>query len=53
VATIPIVRLADDVEKTIASKMDKAVSLREEANELENALSERAERVIDEFLHGT
>jgi type I restriction enzyme, S subunit len=52
VATIPIVRLADDVEKTIATKMEKAVSLRAEADELENALGERAEGVIDEFLHG-
>lgn len=51
VATIPVVRLANDVENAIADRMEKAVSLRAEADETEDALAARAEQVIDEFLH--
>jgi hypothetical protein len=51
VATIPVVRLGDDFEKTIATKMEESVSLRAEAEELENVLALRAEKVLDDFLH--
>ncbi|MGH9674675.1 MAG: hypothetical protein ACRD44_15965, partial [Bryobacteraceae bacterium] len=51
VATIPIVRLDKSVEREIADRMEKAVQLRGEADEVENAIAERAEGVIDEFLH--
>jgi hypothetical protein len=51
VATIPVVRLPENVENSIADRMEKAVSLRAEADEIENALAARAEQVIDNFLH--
>ena len=53
VATIPVVRLAEEVENAIADRMEKAVSLRAEADEIENTLAARAEQVIDDFLHAT
>jgi len=31
--------------------MEKAVALRAEADELENAMAERADKLIDDFLH--
>ncbi|MGD0201858.1 MAG: hypothetical protein ABSD27_14010 [Bryobacteraceae bacterium] len=51
VATIPVVRLAEEVENAIADRTEKAVSLRAEADEIENASAARAEQVIDDFLH--
>jgi hypothetical protein len=52
VATVPVVRLAPDVEDEIADRMEKAVALRAEADDLENALAAHAEQVVEEFLHG-
>jgi type I restriction enzyme, S subunit len=51
VATIPVVRLGDKIEDSIADRMEKAVALRAEADELETAIASRAEAVIDKFLH--
>jgi len=51
VATIPVVRFGDDIEKTIATKMEKAVTLRAEADELETVPAGRAEKVPEDFLH--
>jgi type I restriction enzyme, S subunit len=51
IASIPIVRLEASVENEVANRMEKAVQLRGEADELENAIAEKAERFIDEFLH--
>jgi hypothetical protein len=31
--------------------MEQAVALRAEADEIENELAERAEQMVDEFLH--
>jgi hypothetical protein len=53
VAAIPIVRLDKSLETGIADRMEKAVQLRGEADALENAIAERAEQLIDDFLHGS
>lgn len=53
VATIPVVRLPEEVEDAIADRTEKAVRLRAEADEIENSLAARAERVIDDFLDGS
>jgi hypothetical protein len=45
--------LAEDVENAIVDCLEKVVSLRAEADEIENTLAARAERVIDDFLHAT
>jgi hypothetical protein len=51
VASIPIVRLGKSLENEVADGMEKAAELRAEADELENAIAERADCLIDEFLH--
>jgi len=53
VATIPIVRFAEAVEDQIADRMERAVVLRAEADELENSIAAKADQIIDEFLHGS
>ncbi len=53
VAAIPVVRLGKALENAIADQMEKAVALRCEADELENALSARAEELTDLFLQNT
>jgi hypothetical protein len=44
-------RLGKSVEDEIADRMESAVRLRAEADDLENAIAERADLVIDNFLH--
>jgi hypothetical protein len=51
VASIPIVRFDKSLEDEVADRMEKAVQLRGEADELENAIAERADQLIDRFLH--
>jgi hypothetical protein len=51
VASIPIVRLDKLKENEIADKMERAVVLRAEADELENAMAEGADTLIEDFLH--
>lgn len=51
VATIPIVRFEKALEDQIANRMEKAAELRGEADALENVLAERADQVIEDFLH--
>jgi hypothetical protein len=53
VASIPIVRFDKSLENEIADRMEKAVRLRAEADELENAVAERADQLIDQFLHAS
>jgi hypothetical protein len=50
VAAIPIVRLGDSLENEVADRMEKAAQLRSEADELENAIAERADNLVDQFL---
>lgn len=52
VATIPIVRLPHELEDEIADKMEEAVKLRADADELENYITAEAEAVIDRFIAG-
>ncbi|HEV2380246.1 MAG TPA: hypothetical protein VG206_10680 [Terriglobia bacterium] len=52
VASIPIVRFAKSLENEVADRMEKAVQLRAEADELENVIAERADDLIDQFLQG-
>lgn len=51
VAEIPVVRLGDSLENEVADRMEQAAELRSDADELENAIAERADRLIDQFLH--
>jgi hypothetical protein len=51
VAGIPIVRLGDSLEKEVADRMEKAAQLRSDADELENAIADQADHVIEAFLH--
>jgi type I restriction enzyme S subunit len=53
VASIPIVRLGESLENDVADRMEKAAALRAEADELENAIAERADSLIDQFLHSS
>jgi type I restriction enzyme, S subunit len=53
VASIPIVRFDKSLEVEIADRMEKATQLRAEADDLENTIADRADRLIDQFLHGT
>lgn len=50
IVTTPIVRLGSQIEDAIADAMEEAISLRAEADSLENEIAERATRVIDESL---
>jgi hypothetical protein len=52
IATFPVVRLGEKLENDIADRMERAVSLRAEADELENSLAADAETLIDRFLAG-
>lgn len=52
VATFPVVRLGENLENEIADLMEEAISLRAEADELENSLSTDAEALVDRFLAG-
>ncbi len=51
VAAIPIVRLGDTLEKEVADRMERAAELRSDADELENIIAEKADHLIDLFLH--
>ncbi len=53
VASIPIVRLGESLENEVADRMEKAAQLRAEADDLENAIAERADSLIDQFLHSS
>jgi hypothetical protein len=53
VASIPIVRLGESLENEVADRMEKAAELRAEADELENAIAERADSLIGQFLHSS
>lgn len=52
VATFPVVRLKSALEDEIADKMEEAINLRAEADELENNLATDAEIIIDRFMAG-
>ncbi len=52
VATIPIVRLTEEQENLIADLMEEAVTLRAEADELENTITNEAEEIIYQYLKG-
>lgn len=52
VAVMPVVRLSPALEGEIADKMEEAVKLRAEADELENELAADAEAIIDRFMAG-
>lgn len=52
VAECPIVRLDDKVEAEIAELAFEAVTLRAEADEQENTLTSKAERLLTDFLAG-
>lgn len=51
VATIPIVRFEKGLEDQIADRMERAAALRGEADVLENDIAERADQVVEAFLH--
>jgi type I restriction enzyme S subunit len=53
VATVPVTRLESSIEDAIADRMEKAVALRAEADEIEDEITVKAERMIDEFMHGS
>lgn len=52
VETIPIPRLAPDVEKEIADLAEKAVELRAEADRIENEMAREADVILDDFAQG-
>ena len=52
VKTFPVVRLDEGLENEIADCAEKAVRLRDDADELENQLAADAEKLIDRFLAG-
>lgn len=52
VAAIPVVRLSQSLEDEIADRMEEAVKLRADADELENELTAEAEAIIDRFIAG-
>lgn len=52
VAAIPVVRLSPSHEDEIADRMEEAVKLRADADELENELAADAEAIIDRFITG-
>jgi type I restriction enzyme S subunit len=53
VASIPVVRFGESAENEVADRMEKAARLRAEADELENAIADRADKLIDQFLHSS
>jgi hypothetical protein len=52
VATFPVVRLEQSLENEIANKMEEAINLRAEADELENEIISDAETIINQFIAG-
>jgi hypothetical protein len=52
VKTFPVVRLDEGLENEIADCTERAVQLRDEADESENGLTADAEALIDRFLSG-
>ena len=52
VGNIPVVRLGREIEGQIADMMERAIELRVQADELENALAERATLLNELFLSG-
>jgi hypothetical protein len=53
VSTFPVVRLGDATEEAIAERMERAVLLRSEADQLENAMTERADEIVERFMSGS
>ncbi|MCW5669764.1 MAG: hypothetical protein KIT86_08885 [Hydrogenophaga sp.] len=53
IAATPIVRLSNDLETQIADRAEKAVSLRAEADQLENDIADKATELVDQHLSGT
>lgn len=52
VATFPVVRIGRSLEADIADRVEKAIKLRAEADELENDLAADAEAILDRFIAG-
>jgi type I restriction enzyme, S subunit len=52
IATFPVVRLGKTREDAIADLMERAASVRAEADELENEIAAAAEAILDRFLAG-
>ena len=52
VATFPVVRLSSDDENYIADNAEQAARWRAEADQLENALANDAERILTRFIAG-
>jgi len=52
IATFPVVRLGEQRESEIADRMEEAMRLRAEADEIENQLASDAEAIIDRFIAG-
>lgn len=52
IATTPIARLDKALEERIADHAERAVTLRAEADEVENDLARRAEELVDSYLAG-
>jgi hypothetical protein len=52
VSAIPIVRMGSETEACIADMVEEAAELRSNADQLENALTTRAEATIDRFIEG-
>lgn len=52
VLDIPVPRLPENIEATIADLMEEAARLRSNADDQEDALTERAEEIIASYLHG-
>jgi hypothetical protein len=52
VSTFPVVRLGDSTERAIGERVEKASTLRGEADELENAITAEAEKLIEGFVAG-
>lgn len=52
IAAIPIVRLAENIERDIADLMERSIELRASADVIENAMTKRASDLNDRFLVG-
>lgn len=51
-ADLPIVRLPESAENEIADRMERAAQLRADADELENAITEEAQTIIEDLMVG-
>jgi hypothetical protein len=49
---LPVVRLPSSIETEIADRMERAVQLRADADELENTVAGEAEAIVEELLIG-